>query len=97
MFGINRASNIEEFVNLLKYEEGVRRTHAKRLKELMEFDIIIIDEVSMVGTPLFELLDFVLRKATGSDEPFGGIQIMFTGDFLQLPPIVGGYAFESPI
>ncbi len=97
MFGINRASNIEDFVNLLKYEEGVRRVHAKRVKELMEFDIIIIDEVSMVGSPLFELIDFVLRKATGSDEPFGGVQMMFTGDFLQLPPVVGKYAFESLI
>ncbi len=97
MFGINRASNIEEFVNLLKFEDGVRKTHAKRLKELLEFDIIIIDEVSMVGSPLFELLDFILRKGTGSDEPFGGMQVMFTGDFLQLPPIVGGYAFESRV
>ena len=51
-------------------------------------DILIIDEVSMLSPELFEKLDFIgknLRK--NLYKPFGGIQLVFVGDFYQLPPI----------
>ncbi len=97
MFGINRASSVEEFLSLMKHEKYIRNNHKKRVEELLEFDIIIIDEISMVGSSLLELIDFILRKASGYDEPFGGVQIIFTGDFLQLPPINDSFAFQSPV
>ncbi len=56
---------------------------------------LIIDEVSMLNASTFELLERVARDVRGSDLPFGGIQLLLSGDFLQLPPVKGDYAFQS--
>lgn len=48
---------------------------------------LIIDEVSMIDGRLFDKLDFVAKRVKKKNEPFGGIQLILTGDFLQLPPI----------
>ncbi len=50
--------------------------------------VLIIDEVSMLTPGLFNALDTILRNIRFSPEPFGGIQIVLTGDFFQLPPVV---------
>lgn len=62
-------------------------------------DCLVIDEVSMMTPGLVDLLDLVGRKARKCpDRPFGGIQMVFVGDFYQLPPVgSGGFAFESPL
>lgn len=63
-------------------------------------DVLIIDEISMLGVPLLEMLDKLLKAARSDLEPFGGIQVIFSGDFFQLPPVNQnrpGYAFESEI
>jgi ATP-dependent DNA helicase PIF1 len=49
---------------------------------------LAIDEVSMMSADLLTLLDQVLRLVRRTDAPFGGIQMLFIGDFLQLPPVV---------
>lgn len=48
---------------------------------------LIIDEISMVDADLFEKLETVARTVRKSDQPFGGIQLILCGDFLQLPPV----------
>ncbi|XP_063795373.1 ATP-dependent DNA helicase PIF1 isoform X2 [Pseudophryne corroboree] len=48
---------------------------------------LIIDEISMVEGELFDKLEAVARAVRGRDEPFGGIQLIVSGDFLQLPPV----------
>lgn len=48
---------------------------------------LIIDEISMIDADLFEQLDKVARHIKNKDVPFGGIQIILSGDFLQLPPV----------
>ena len=63
---------------------------------------LVIDEVSMMTPALLELLDIVGRKARKCpDKPFGGLQIVFVGDFYQLPPVSregsSTFAFESPL
>ena len=50
-------------------------------------DILIVDEVSMMSKKVFEVLDKTGRKLLNPDKPFGGIQIIFSGDFFQLPPV----------
>ena len=51
-------------------------------------DVIVIDEISMLSGTQFNLLDLIFRQATSRHKtPFGGKQIIFTGDFLQLPPV----------
>ncbi|MBL7045705.1 MAG: helix-turn-helix domain-containing protein [Parcubacteria group bacterium] len=52
--------------------------------------VLIIDEVSMLTASIFDSLDRLARKMKGSDKPFGGMQIVLSGDFFQLPPIVRG-------
>jgi len=51
-------------------------------------DILIVDEISMMSKKLFNLLNYIgqrIRKAPHL--PFGGIQLVFSGDFYQLPPV----------
>ncbi len=50
-------------------------------------DLLIIDEVSMLLPDLMRKLDIVGQKVRRCDRPFGGMQLVFTGDFCQLPPI----------
>ena len=48
---------------------------------------LIIDEVSMLAGDFLDKLEYIARHIRRSDEPFGGIQLIFCGDFLQLAPI----------
>jgi ATP-dependent DNA helicase PIF1 len=48
---------------------------------------LIIDEISMMSKKIFEILDEIGKKVRRSTAPFGGIQLVFTGDFFQLPPV----------
>jgi ATP-dependent DNA helicase PIF1 len=51
-------------------------------------DVLIIDEISMMSKKLFEILDTIARKIKKKPHvPFGGIQVVFSGDFYQLPPV----------
>jgi len=61
-------------------------------------DLLIIDEISMVGDSLLEALDFVLRRRKGGDKNrmFGGVRVVCVGDFCQLPPVAAKKAFEWP-
>lgn len=66
--------------------------------------ILIIDEISMMSIPLLEFLNTVCQQVRGSPEAFGGIQVVFLGDFFQLPPVQDStesdgrvFAFQSDI
>ncbi len=66
---------------------------------------LIIDEISMMSAKIFEILDKIGRNARKQYlRPFGGIQLIFIGDFYQLPPVGSRsepetcqFCFESPI
>lgn len=62
-----------------------------------ETDILVIDEISMVGASLFEKVELCARLARGVEIPFGGIQVILCGDFFQLPPVHDRFVFTSPI
>jgi ATP-dependent DNA helicase PIF1 len=65
-------------------------------KRWLDTDLLIIDEISMIGADLLDKLDFVGRSIRRvSQIPFGGIQLVFSGDFLQLPPVKDKWAFQS--
>lgn len=56
--------------------------------KLVNVDCLIIDEISMLPSYFLTNLDLLLRVVRKSEEAFGGVQIVFVGDFLQLPPVV---------
>lgn len=58
---------------------------------------LIIDEVSMMSLELFEKLHWLGVRIRNSDGLFGGMQIILSGDFLQLPPVRGDFCFQSKI
>jgi hypothetical protein len=76
----------------LPMEVCVPRTCGKlnelRIQTIIHADTIIIDEVSMVRCDIVDAIDYTLRKALRSTQPFGGKQIIFVGDMFQLPPVV---------
>jgi len=55
---------------------------------MLNMELLIIDEVSMLRADLLDAIDFMLRKVRRKDKPFGGVQVLFIGDLLQLPPVV---------
>ncbi|XP_029380423.1 ATP-dependent DNA helicase PIF1 [Echeneis naucrates] len=60
------------------------------LKHWTSCQHLIIDEISMVEAQFFDKLESVARSVRRSTEPFGGIQLIVCGDFLQLPPVSKG-------
>ena len=50
-------------------------------------DILVVDEVSMLSLKLFDQLNDIGKAIRGNLKPFGGIQLIFSGDFFQLPPV----------
>lgn len=56
-------------------------------KRLSRAEVLIIDEVSMLHDFRLDLIEMILRFFKRNEEPFGGIQIIFCGDFCQLPPV----------
>ncbi|XP_077998932.1 uncharacterized protein LOC144451879 [Glandiceps talaboti] len=60
----------------------------KEVKErILSTDVLIIDEISMISSQTFNLINDVLQSIRSSTEVFGGMQIVACGDFKQLPPV----------
>lgn len=51
-------------------------------------ELLIVDEVSMLRADVLDAMDFVLKSVRRNQMPFGGVQVLFIGDLLQLPPVV---------
>ncbi len=64
------------------------RFNASKRELIREIELLIIDEVSMLRADLLDCIDHTLRHIRKSSSPFGGVQILFIGDLMQLPPVV---------
>ena len=79
------------------------RRSGKALRRWLGTDILIIDEVSMLTPELLEKLDEVAKILRRNSLPMGGLQVVFVGDFYQLPPVNKDkekeipFVFESPV
>jgi endonuclease/exonuclease/phosphatase (EEP) superfamily protein YafD len=65
------------------------RSHLQRMQ------VIFIDEISMVGSGMFNFLDLRLQQIMGTKEPFGGLSIITVGDLFQLKPVFDHWIFEN--
>ncbi|MBL7555512.1 MAG: AAA family ATPase [Bdellovibrionaceae bacterium] len=73
-------SHVEKMINNTDKGDQIK----ERVKQS---DVLVIDEISMLSPETLELIDEVLKCAADSKLPFGGKQIIMSGDFLQIPPV----------
>ncbi|MEI2739310.1 MAG: helix-turn-helix domain-containing protein [Chitinophagaceae bacterium] len=87
------------------------RFNSEKKKVLQQLEILVIDEISMVRCDTLDAIDTVLRHIRQRPaERFGGVQLLFIGDMLQLPPVIkeqewsllseyysGQYFFDSKV
>lgn len=73
--------------NLNKYDLDKIATSEYLNRRIVKTKVLIIDEISMLHANTLAMVDMVCRLIRQNDEPFGGLQIIFVGDFFQLPPI----------
>ncbi len=55
---------------------------------IRNMELMIIDEVSMLRADLLDAIDFMMQSVRKKKAPFGGVQVLFIGDLLQLPPVI---------
>jgi ATP-dependent exoDNAse (exonuclease V) alpha subunit len=94
-FALGIRDSIDEGYVAFLMEKKYLKTRFSKLK------LLIIDEVSMVSPELFSSMDLILRGFKGTDAPFGGVQVVISGDFFQLPPVSKvakekRFAWQSP-
>ena len=86
--GLGNAPVEKLIANIRKYN---------KVEHWTKTDILVIDEISMMSKGLFELIDAIAKKLRKSQKIFGGIQLICSGDFHQLPPVEEEFCFESPL
>ncbi len=98
---IHRWSGIGVKKELTSQDLAAIRENGWLVNRLQKTKILIIDEVSMLDASLITALDITLKTIREKSLPFGGMQVIFVGDFFQLPPVTREgeqmqFAFESP-
>lgn len=63
--------------------------------ELSKVTMLVFDEISMVRSDTFEMMNQICQKAKGNSLPFGGIPVVVVGDLFQLPPVVSDEAIHN--
>jgi uncharacterized protein YpbB len=82
-----------QFSNTTKFEtKATLRRHFKMSGQkravIRNMELLIIDEVSMLRADLLDAIDFMMQSVRRKAAPFGGVQVLYIGDLLQLPPII---------
>lgn len=92
---------IKKYVN--DWDIEMIQSREKTAKRIIDAKVLIIDEISMLDGATLDSVDRVLRvlrrRPLMPEQPFGGLQVIFVGDFFQLPPVSRGesvqFAFAS--
>ena len=77
--GIRKELNDEDLKDIAK-KKPVR-------ERIVKTSVLIIDEISMLSGQTLTCIDQILRHLKQGSLPFGGVQVVFSGDFFQLPPV----------
>lgn len=76
---------------LNRHDQEWLAANARLRKRYNSTDILAIDEVSMLHGARLDMVDQACQLLRGSDEPFGGLQVVLVGDLFQLPPVNRGF------
>ena len=71
------------------------KKNKEAIQRILGCDVLVIDEISMLGKTYLDMLNETFKIIRKNQKPFGGICLIVTGDFYQLPAINDDYAFES--
>jgi ATP-dependent DNA helicase PIF1 len=71
------------------------KKNKKATKNWKQTRLLIIDEVSMLDADLMDKLNMIGIAVRNDPRPFGGIQLVLVGDFLQIPPVKGKFCFHA--
>lgn len=82
-----------QFSENTKFEtKATLRRHFKMsgLKKsvIRNMELLIIDEVSMLRADLLDAMDYMMQTVRKKSTAFGGVQVLYIGDLLQLPPVI---------
>ncbi|MGS4345933.1 helix-turn-helix domain-containing protein [Myroides odoratus] len=93
------AVNPPIFSEYVKFENRVSirkhfRMSTMRRSLFLNLELLIVDEVSMLRADVLDAMDFMLQTIRRNNKPFGGVQLLFIGDLLQLPPVVKNEEWE---
>lgn len=106
MFQLPFAGFIPEYNKIPHFSETVKFETKDTLKRhfrmagpkksvIVNMELLIIDEVSMLRADLLDAIDFTMRSIRRKEAPFGGVQVLFIGDLLQLPPVIRNEEWET--
>jgi hypothetical protein len=99
LLGPEPGEPFENYYQKLLQDE--RPSIGKGFDRVRECNVLVIDEVSMLPGRQLDFVDFLFKRLRRNPRPFGGCQVIVTGDFLQLPPVRKGesepydWAFQS--
>lgn len=82
-----------QYTETVKFESRDSLRHHFKMRGdkksvIQNLDLLVIDEVSMLRADVLDAMDYMLRTVRKSNNPFGGVQVLFIGDLLQLPPVI---------
>ena len=81
---VNEHLRFENRISLRKHFQ----MHKNKQQLIRNMELLIVDEVSMLRADVLDAMDYMLQFIRRNHEPFGGVQVLFIGDLMQLPPVV---------
>lgn len=85
--GLAKSSAIDLYMKAKKFSHLIEK--------LRDIRLLVIDEISMISSDLFDKVSEYLQLVRKCQAPFGGIQLVLCGDLFQLPPVNGDFCFKS--
>ncbi|ESU24641.1 putative helicase [Flavobacterium enshiense DK69] len=87
------SKSLPHFSDTVKFETQASLSRhfnmgAQKRAVIRNMELLVIDEVSMLRADTLDAMDFMMRKVRRNERPFGGVQVLYIGDLLQLPPVV---------